>query len=31
MLESGEVALEATNRELLADERLAAAYLGSQT
>ena len=31
VLESGEVALEATNRELLADERLAAAYLGSQT
>ena len=30
VLESGEVTLEATNRELLADERLAAAYLGSQ-
>ena len=30
VLESGEVALEATNRELLADERLAAAYLGSE-
>jgi len=30
VLESGEVALEATSRELLADERLAAAYLGSE-
>ena len=30
VLESGEVALEATNQELLADERLAAAYLGSE-
>ena len=30
VLESGEVALEATNRELLGDERLAAAYLGSE-
>lgn len=30
VLESGEVSLEATSRELLADERLAAAYLGSE-
>ena len=30
VIESGEVALEATNRELLGDERLAAAYLGSE-
>ena len=30
VLESGEVTLEATNRELLTDERLAAAYLGSE-
>lgn len=30
VLESGKVALEATSRELLADERLAAAYLGSE-
>ena len=30
VLESGEVALEATSRELLADERLAAAYLGAE-
>ena len=29
VLESGEVALEATNQELLADETLAATYLGS--
>ena len=30
VLESGEVALEATNEELLGDERLAAAYLGTE-
>ena len=30
VLESGEVAFEASNEELLADERLAAAYLGSE-
>ncbi len=30
VLESGEVALAATSRELLADERLAAAYLGAE-
>ena len=30
VLESGEVSLEATSQELLADERLAAAYLGSE-
>ena len=29
VLESGEVVLEATNKQLLADERLVAAYLGS--
>jgi len=31
VLESGEVVLEASNRALLTDERLAAAYLGSET
>lgn len=30
VLESGEVVLEASNQELLGDERLAAAYLGSE-